>query len=249
MPVAEIATLCAVVCSVMVAVAHWSGRLVEREALAVGYTRKLNHFVLFLLPGWMASWSDDERAPIWAAIAAILTAHLLLFLCWGPIRHRSRFCATVFRAIDRPEDRPYTLFWLWSQMIVGYLALLPWGWLFLQMGRFELIQIPVLINGVGDGLAEVVGTRFGRHRYRVPGLWTDRVYTRSWEGSLCVWLTGLIVVALFADGFTPPEFWLAIAAVPIAMTLAEAWSPHTWDTPLLFSAGGASLVGIIAVMI
>lgn len=249
MPIAEIATIYAVVSTVMVSAAYWTGRLAAQGLVAVGYTRKLNHFILFLLPGWAASWYADQRAPVWAAIASVLTAHLMLVLCWGPVRCRSRFCDTVFQAIDRPEDRPYTLFWLWSQMVIGYLALLPWGWLFLKLGRFELIQIPVLINGVGDGLAEVVGVRFGRHKYRVRGFWTDRIYTRSWEGSFCVWLTGVIVISIFSDMFTPSEFWLVIAAVPLAMTLAEAWSPHTWDTPLLFSAGGATLVGIVAVIV
>jgi hypothetical protein len=29
------------------------------------------------------------------------------------------------------------------------------------------------------------------------------------------------------------------------MTLAEAFSPHTWDTPFLFLVGGLSLLGIV----
>jgi phytol kinase len=41
------------------------------------------------------------------------------------------------------------------------------------------------------------------------------------------------------------QFVLALAIIPLAMTLAEAWSPHTWDGPFLYLAGGASTVATL----
>jgi len=35
--------------------------------------------------------------------------------------------------------------------------------------------------------------------------------------------------------------------IPIAMTLAEAFSPHTWDGPFLSLVGGSSTVGVLEI--
>ena len=62
------------------------------------------------------------------------------------------------------------------------------------------------------------------------------------EGSGFILLTGLVVVALHAPHFTTIQLVLALAIVPLAMTLAEAFSPHTWDTPTLMFAGYGGLL-------
>ena len=63
-----------------------------------------------------------------------------------------------------------------------------------------IIFIPILINNVGDGLAEPVGVRFGKHKYTTTALyykgkfWNSE-FTPSYERSSCLYLTSLIVVA------------------------------------------------------
>ena len=84
--------------------------------------------------------------------------------------------------------------------------------------------------------------RWGKHEYRTRALWTDRTYVRTLEGSGFILLTGLVVVALHAPHFTHIQLVLALAIVPLAMTLAEAFSPHTWDTPALMFAGYGGLL-------
>jgi phytol kinase len=37
---------------------------------------------------------------------------------------------------------------------------------------------------------------------------------------------------------------LLCAVFPLALTLAEAKSPHTWDTPFLFMVGNAIVTGV-----
>jgi len=228
---------------VLYLVAFLCGLLVLRLGVRVNYTRKINHFVLFFVPIYLATVFSYETT-----LATTTVTGLILMGSIGvyalPVRARLPVVATMFSSFDRPEDRPYTLLWLQTQIAAGYLVIIPLAVLFARQGSPELMLIPILINGIGDGLAEPVGVRFGRHRYNVRALHGDRIYTRSLEGSACVLVTGILVILLFQGSFTPAQFWVALATIPVAMTLAEAFSPHTWDTPFLFLTGGVLLLGI-----
>ena len=148
----------------------------------------------------------------------------------------------MFEGFDRPEDRPHTLSWLWTQFAAGFAVMLPMIWLFGQWDLESLVVIPILINVIGDGLAEPVGVRFGKYRYKTKALFTDKEYFRTFEGSACVLITGFIVIAMHVDYFTTVQFVLAMLLVPTVMTLTEAYSPHTWDTPFLMFTGYISLL-------
>jgi dolichol kinase len=158
-----------------------------------------------------------------------------------PLRERVPFIATMFLSFDRPDDRPRTLLWLSTQITTGFLVIIPMIILFAQQDLLDLVLIPILINGIGDGLAEPVGVRFGKHTYEVYALFTDKKYLRSLEGSACVFITSILVVAFHFAYFTQPQFIVALIALPFLMTLAEALAPHTWDTPFLFFVGYSSL--------
>jgi dolichol kinase len=151
----------------------------------------------------------------------------------------------MFLSYDRPEDRPHTMFWLTTQLLAGYAVLIPMRILFQKLGFAELVFIPVLVHGLGDGLAEPVGVRFGKHKYSCRALFSKRRYTRSLEGSACVFLAGVAAVLLFQASFTPLQLFGALLIVPAAITLAEALSPHTWDAPYMFLVGAESLLGIM----
>jgi len=111
--------------------------------------------------------------------------------------------------------------------------------------HYDFVFIPILINGIGDGLAEPVGIRFGRHAYQTRALFTKKRYTRTLEGSACVFVTSIIAVLLYNPLLSPSQFIAALLIIPILMTLAEAFSPHSWDSPFLFLVGGLSLAGIL----
>ncbi len=226
-------------------VAYLSGRLVIRHGVRVNYTRKINHFALFFLPPFLEDIFVFESTAF-TSVASAAVYGLFLASLTKPVRSRSAFSATMFASIDRPEDRPHTLFWLTTQMAAGFLVLGPLAWVFYRHGAYRLIYIPILINGIGDGLAEPVGVRFGRRTYRVPSLTSGRSYSRSFVGSACVFASALVIVFLFRDAFTGTQFVAAMAMIPVVMTLAEAFAPHTWDTPVLFLAGGVVLLGVIA---
>jgi dolichol kinase len=226
-------------------VAYGSGLLVIRHGIKVNYTRKINHFVIFFLPIFLSDVFPYEDTIATTLITTLIFVLALLALR-EPVRKRSNFISTAFASMDRPEDRPHTLYWVTTQIAAGYAVLLPLIYVFSQQGISELIYIPIFVNGIGDGLAEPVGVRFGRREYTVQALGSDRTYTRTVEGSACVFLVSLVVIVFFRDAFTSTQFWVALGVVPVAMTLAEARAPHTWDTPFLFLVGGLCLLAITA---
>ena len=143
----------------------------------------------------------------------------------------------MFLSFDRPEDRPNTLLWLSTQITVGFLILIPIIIYFFTFGYGDLILIPILVNGIGDGLAEPVGVRFGRKKYKTYALFSKKTYERTFEGSACVYFTSIIVIIFFHSGFTSSEFISVLIIFPIVMTLAEAFATHTWNTLFLFFFG------------
>ena len=221
-------------------VAYTTGNLVYYKDIKVNYTRKINHFALFSIPFLL-----DNFFPVEASLESLLLGSFLavfgLIIYIKPIRDNSSIISRMFLSFDRPEDRPNTLLWLSTQLIVGYLILIPIIIYFYKIGYETLILLPILVNGIGDGLAEPVGVRFGRLKYKTFALFTKIKYERTIEGSACVFFTSIIVILFFRSEFTSSELILAIILFPIIMTLAEAFAPHTWDTPFLFLFGYLSL--------
>lgn len=224
-------------------IAYLCGLLVRHGNVLVNYTRKVNFFALFLIPNLVSYLMPYPVSPVTTTLRTVFFI-LTLAVFAAPIRERIPVVATMFLSYDRPEDRPFTLLWLVTQLAAGYLIVAPLSIYFAHSGVAQLMFIPILTHGLGDGFAEPVGVRFGKHKYATRALFTHRRYTRSLEGSACVLVAGLVAVAVFHASFTPTQFWLALVTIPALMTLAEAVSPHTWDTPLMFLAGGVSLLAI-----
>ncbi len=220
-----------------------NGILVIKKNVRVNYTRKINHFLLFFIPIFL------NRGYIYAesfelfTMGAFLAVFKFIFYI-KPIRERVSFINVMFHSFDRPEDRPYTLLWIVTQTAAGYAVLIPMSLLFANNNIFHLILIPILVYGIGDGLAEPVGVRFGRIRYNAYALFTNRKYFRTIEGSAVVFLTSLVVVLFYASYFSQVQFIAALIAIPVGMTLAEAFSPHTWDSPIMFFVGYMILFGV-----
>jgi phytol kinase len=202
------------------------------------------HFALFFLPQFLLPYFPYQSTIFTGIVNAILTM-LVLALFIKPIRNTISIINTMFVSIDRPEDRPYTLLWLSTQFLASYLVLMPLIYYLNQHQLRELLYIPILIIGLGDGLAEPVGVRFGRHKYKTRALFSTRRYTRSFEGSLCVFVVSLVTIFGYRELFTSTQLIVALIAIPPIMTLTEAFSPHTWDSPFLYLMGGISLIAIL----
>jgi phytol kinase len=202
------------------------------------------HFALFFLPQFLLSFFPYQSSVFTGIFNATLTMAVLgLFI--QPLRNNIVLFNTMFKSIDRPEDRPYTLLWLTTQFLASYLVLMPLIYYLNQHQLRDLLYIPILIIGLGDGLAEPVGVRFGRHKYSTRAIFSSRSYTRSIEGSLCVFVVSLITIISYRELFTLTQLTVALTIIPLLMTLTEAISPHTWDSPFLYLVGGVSLITIL----
>jgi len=217
-----------------------TGNLVFYKDVKVGYTRKINHFAIFFLPIFLETILPYEKTIEGLVLKAFIVVSCMIIYI-EPLRTRIPVITRMFLSFDRPEDRPNTLLWLTSQYAVGYLIIVPTLILFGNKGYSSLILIPILITAIGDGLAEPVGIRFGKLKYKTHALFSKIKYERSLEGSLCVFIVSMIIIVMFKSNFTHTEYIAALITVPIVMTLTEAFSPHTWDTPTLFIAGYLNL--------
>lgn len=220
-----------------------TGYLAVHKKIKVNYTRKINHFTLFLIPILLGRGYVYEESFGLFVLGALLAIFKFIFYI-KPIRKRIKVIAMMFRSFDRPEDRPYTLLWLTTQTAAGYLIILPMSILFREHNLLHLVLIPIIIYGIGDGLAEPVGITFGKYKYYVQALFTEKKYFRTLEGSACVFITSLIVILAHYMHFSTLQLIVALGTIPLLMTLAEAFSPHTWDSPFMFLVGYLSLFGV-----
>lgn len=219
------------------------GLLVLKYNWKVNYTRKINHFFVFFSPYLLKIIFPFEES-LYSQILIVLVGLSTLTIYLKPIRENIKIVGIMFAAFDRPEDRPHTLKWLFTQYLTTYIVALPLWLLFDRLGHTEAIPIIILINAIGDGLAEPVGITWGKHKYKVKALFTKTTYTRSLQGSACVFIVSFLAIAVYYNSFNPTQLIVAFIAVPIVATLAEAKSPHTWDSPFIFLFTGIALLFI-----
>lgn len=239
-----------------------AGILAVKTGINIGYTRKMLHFSSFFLP-----FLVNEIFPVTSHFSITLLKFWLILwvylLATKPIRHKFYLSLLLFRAIDRPDDRPYTLKWMVSQFLVSSLVILPFIAMWDPVDSEYLILILVLINGLGDGLAEPVGIKFGRYSfnccnknfkltYKTRAIWyngrpCNGEFKRSYPGSFMVYIVSLISIVILNEPFTQNQFILTLIALPLVMTLTEAMSPRTWDSPFLFLIGALFLTGVLEI--
>lgn len=226
------------------------GFVVDRYKVKVNYTRKTQHFAAYFTPFLLNLFIKNPYVTLVTTLWDYWTELMCFAVLIEPFRKHSKILRTMYKAIDRPEDWPNTLLWLTTQIFCGYVILVLFGYfIFDPRGQHDLILIPILITGIGDGLAEPVGIRFGKHKYQTRALCSSRKYTRSYEGSSCVLIVGFISVAILYRTFNNlNQFLAAFFVVPVVMTLVEAYSPHTWDAPTLLGSGCGLLALIIYVL-
>ena len=244
------------------------GLAVVTKGWKEGYSRKVCHVVMYLMPFLMhLAWPSDRAngmPTVWTMSWTVWFQFVPFYLQIKPARRRSTFLMLVFRAYDRAQDRPHTLSWLLTQLGGGYVVLLAL-YMYLQTRGSEIVPpgaeravlIPLVVNVFGDGLAEPVGIAFGRHGYRARALFYDGKccageFKRTLEGSFVVYLSALLAVLPCGGGvggddwrlFTDAQYAVALAALPPLMTITEAYAPHTWDNPFITLVGAAFLLGL-----
>jgi len=231
------------------AVALVGGILVRNFGVNVMYTRKTIHFFSFFLP-----FTLFQIVPFQKTVTTYALTCCALFLANMPLRERYRINSGIYKifyyafiSFDRPKD-PFTLLWVVSQSFCTFLVMLPISIILAGVfGAKDFILIPVMTVALGDGLAEPVGVNWGKHVYKTNAMCTTFKYTRSVEGSMCVFLSCFFTILVVATWFSPGVWsWFQIIAacsiLPISMTWIEAVAPHAWDNALLLLVGGIGTI-------
>lgn len=96
-------------------------------------------------------------------------------------------------------------------------VLIAWFW---PIAQFHYAAIGILVMTWGDGLAGLIGQKFGQHPYTLWGM------TKSWEGSVTMALTSYFVssLILFTVQGNLWQTWLVPVAIAFVATALEAFS-------------------------
>ncbi|MBD2297227.1 phosphatidate cytidylyltransferase [Nostoc sp. FACHB-87] len=182
--------------------------------------------LLILLVSWVVSrFTDDSE--IVRKIVHIGTGNVILLAWWLDIPASVGITASIVASIVTLLS--YRLPILPGINSVGRQSL---GTFFyavsfgILVGCFWYLQQPqyaaigIMVMTWGDGLAALVGQRFGQHKYKVFGA------SKSWEGSLTMTLVSYIVSSLILLGVQGNiwQIWVVSLAVAIAATGLEAIS-------------------------
>ncbi|VEP12431.1 Phytol kinase [Hyella patelloides LEGE 07179] len=103
----------------------------------------------------------------------------------------------------------------------------------------QYTAIGILVMAWGDGMAAIIGQRFGKHTYRVFDI------NKSWEGSTAMAIATFIVtstVLLFSQG-NSAQTWLIAGLIAIIATALEAFSKLGIDNLTVPLASGLICYG------
>jgi len=216
--------------------------VVRRWQVKINYVRKLGlrpwkKLTAFVIP--LLVTNGEGSIPDTIMLFSLLQL-VTIGTEWHVVRRRYPLFRYAFLSWDRLEDRPYSMRYDLLEDVLRFLIYLPFMAL---LGKYSLVVlIPNLVNEFGDGLAEPVGLRFGKHPYRTRALWHQGrwwagTFQRTWEGSATVFVVTTLIILGFLGHFSGHQALVLLLGLPILMTVAEAVSPHTADGPLLALVG------------
>lgn len=212
------------------AAAVFAGWLRVGRGMRTPYTRKIFHFLIL-----SAATLVHLR---WGLPGTVVYGTTVALMVLATVWRGDGFA--FYEALARPSDAPrrtlFILVPLLTTALGGVIAnLLFPTWAFIGYAAVAW----------GDAIGEPVGTRWGRHRYRVPSIGGVSA-TRSIEGSTAVLLASAAACAI-ALGFAGVDGWTALrvaAVVGLVTALVEAVSHHGMDnlTIQVVAAGAAALI-------
>lgn len=208
------------------------GHLRSRRDMRAPYTRKIFHFSIFSMATAVHF--------VWALPGVVVFGATTSLVVLAVVACGSGFPA--YEALARPTDAPHR-----TMFILIPLATTAAGGVLSNLLFPAYAYIGYLITGWGDAVGEPVGTRWGRHRYRVPSLGGVPA-TRSLEGSAGVFLVGSFaaVLGLVIAGVGMGAALVIGCGAGLAGALVEAFSNHGTDnlTVQLAGAGAAWLIAM-----
>lgn len=184
------------------------------RGVRVPYTRKVFHFAVFTGAAVVnARWGLPGTDVYGVVIASMVLAAVV-----------AGEGNPLYEALARETDRPRR-----SLFVVVPLVMTAVGGLASAVLAGPYAGVGYLVAGWGDAVGEPVGSRWGRHRYRVPSLGGIPA-ERSLEGSAAVLLAGGLAAVVALQGMGLGGALLPVAlACAAAGAAAEAVSNHGLD--------------------
>lgn len=222
--VAPLAVLFAVAAA---GVAAW---LHVQRGVRTPYTRKVFHFLIITAAAGVHLVWGLPGVVTYGSVAAGLVLYAVVRGSGFPL----------YEALARPGDAPHRSLFVLVPLLTTALGGLSTNLLFPPWAYVGYMAV-----AWGDAVGEPVGTRWGRHRYRVPSL-AGVPATRSLEGSGAVLVTTMFAsaLALVGGGIEPTSALGASLVIGAVCTAVEAVSHHGLDnlTLQLAAAGTAAFL-------
>jgi len=194
-----------------------AGALKRYAGWKTGYTRKTLHFLIFFTAVGLHIW---EGMPA----VNILGLGMGIFVLYSVKAGDGNF---FFESMAREKDYPRRGYFI----VVPYLTTAAGGLISnLFFGASAIMGYALC--GAADAIAEPIGVRFGKHKYKVPSLKEVKVTERSLEGSFSVLVVSLVLSLLFFVYFYQFPFakaLIAAAILSIIIAFVEAISFHGAD--------------------
>ncbi len=155
---------------------NYVGKKSVYAGVATAYTRKMFHFAIFFAAGIL---QITGGFPLVATFGGIV----VLFILYAILRGRQ---FAFYQALARPKDTPHRTFF-----IVTPLLMTAFGGIVNNIFFGDLAAVGIFVTGCGDAIAEVVGQKFGRHRFSVPSLLGVKC-KKTVEGTISIALVSAI---------------------------------------------------------
>jgi len=245
----------------VMAVVQINGVLQKKEILTTVVTRKLVH--IFVGPVFLVTWllySGEWYSRFFAAVVPIMFVLLFYAIGSGRIKNEA-FVNSMSRSGDASELLKGTLYYAAIIVIVTLI------WFYIPSdGIASANPSGLLVIGClagGDGFADIVGRKFGKHKYHISGS------EKSVEGSIgmfvgsvlfCIVLLAIFdlevgnwdiaqlilpvmlfaLVAMVVEAISPKNMdnWTITFSVAIMIVLTHALDTNLWQFPLF---GGIAL--------
>ncbi len=242
--------------AVVMTVVQINSILQKRNILPTVVTRKLVH--ILVAPVFILTWlffSGTWSSRYFAAVVPLMFVVLFYAIGSGKMKNEA-FVNSMSRSGDASELLKGTLYYSILVLLVTLL------WFYVPAaGIAAATPNAIIVMGClagGDGLADIVGRRFGKRKYGFGG------YEKSIEGSVgmllgsiimslkLVWLFGFVVptwslgtfvapIIVFAvgatiiEGLSPKNMdnWTISIWVALMMLIANAVAPGFWPFPIL----------------
>lgn len=212
----------------VMAVVQINGLLQKKNLLPTVVTRKVVH--IFVAPVFILTWplySGMWFSRYFAAVVPIIFVLLFFSIGKGLIKNEA-FVSSMSRSGDASELLKGTLYYAILVLAVTLL------WFYVpSQGIASATPNALIVMGClagGDGLADIIGRRYGKRKYKVSGS------EKSLEGSIGMFIGSVIftmllvaVLGLEVSAWTLSVFLLPVLVFSLGAAIIEAISPKNMD--------------------